>query len=287
MQTYDIDGVQWGFPLQLFSFGPEAGTARLEEFSIDDHNLLHLVPEPQRTMPVYRLDGEIDQESFRKWNDYRQRAAILQVRNDERIAFSAAELQEFGELHKRVTEIFSRRRDLSPIELTINVADLPFKPAGDGHYKVRMVMDGGQLHAVWEGEIIMLDVEPLDTGGFWTPPDPQKVTVLAYGSPVLFDVEPYIDSNSRVMAPLRAVAAALGASVHWDGAGMTATVERQGRKLLFAVGSTEAIADRERKIMDTIPIIRDGRLLVPVRFLGGFLGARVTWDASTRTVALD
>jgi len=102
VQTYDLDSIQWRFPLQLISFGPGAGTARLAEFSIDTHDLIHLVPEPHRTMPVYRLDDEIDQESFRKWNGYRRRAAVLRVRNNERISFSAAEEREFREMTTRI-----------------------------------------------------------------------------------------------------------------------------------------------------------------------------------------
>ncbi len=51
-------------------------------------------------------------------------------------------------------ETLNRQRDISPFELTINVAELPFKVAADGRYKVRMVVESGQLSAVWEGEII-------------------------------------------------------------------------------------------------------------------------------------
>ncbi|MBS3943435.1 MAG: hypothetical protein KGZ32_04190 [Dethiobacter sp.] len=95
-------------------------------------------------MPVYSLDEEIDRESFRKWNDYRLRSAALRGRNNERVSLSAAEEREFGGLNKRVLEIGDSRRDINPIELTINVADLPFKVVGDGHYKVRVVVERGQ-----------------------------------------------------------------------------------------------------------------------------------------------
>ncbi|MBS3982864.1 MAG: hypothetical protein KGZ41_03610 [Dethiobacter sp.] len=183
VHTYDLDGIQWRFPLQLVSFGPGVGTARLVEFSIDAHNLLHLVPEPQRTMPVIRLDEEIDRKDFRKWNDYRQRAAVLRVRDDERTSFSAAEEREFRGLNKRVMEIGDSRRDISPVELTISVADLPFKVAGDGHHKVRVVVERGQLRTVWEGEIIMLDVEPLATNPVWTPADLHIHSSFAEGGP--------------------------------------------------------------------------------------------------------
>lgn len=151
MQTYDLDGVQWRFPLQLVSFGPGAGTARLVEFSIDAHNLLHLVPGPQRTIPVYRLDEEIDEKNFRKWNDYRRRVVMLRVRDDERITFSPAEEREYSELTTRVLEIGDRRRDISSVELTVEVPDLPFQVAGDGHHKVRVVVERTTAYCLGRG----------------------------------------------------------------------------------------------------------------------------------------
>lgn len=112
------------------------------------------------------------------------------------------------------------------------------------------------------------------------------VSVLVFGLPVAFDAGPYIDGNGRVMVPLRAVAEALGARVHWDGAG-TVALERQGRRVVFSVGSAEVAVEGERRTMDTVPALRDGRVLVPVRFAGQYLGMRVSWDPFTRTAFLD
>jgi hypothetical protein len=105
MQTYDLDAIQWNFPLLLAGFGSGPSAARLVEFSINDHSLLPLIPEAQRTMPVLRLDNEIGLESFKKWNNYRRRAAILKVRDDEKIAFSEVEEREFRGMTDRIIEI--------------------------------------------------------------------------------------------------------------------------------------------------------------------------------------
>jgi len=171
VQTYDLDAVQWEFPLTLTSFGPGARMARLVEFSIDGRDLLQLVPEAQRTLIVHRLDNEIGRENFRTWNNYRKRAAILRVRNDEKISFSPTEEREFREGSSRVREIKRQRREITPVSLLVDVASLPFQVAADGHYRVRAVVERGQVSTAWEGEILIVDVEPLATNPVWTPAD--------------------------------------------------------------------------------------------------------------------
>ncbi|MBS3948141.1 MAG: hypothetical protein KGZ57_07585 [Dethiobacter sp.] len=174
LQTYDLDATRWEFPLVLTIFGAGNGTAAIVEFSIDGHNLLQLIPEAQRTLPVHRLDNEIDRESFRKWLAYLRRIAVLRVRNDEQAIFSAAEEKDFRELMERVLRI-SKLRDISPgmgdaSYLVVSVASLPFRVAADGHYKVKFAVEQGRLRAGWVGEILIVDVEPLVTSLVWTPP---------------------------------------------------------------------------------------------------------------------
>jgi hypothetical protein len=174
VQTYDLEATRWEFPLVLTIFGEGNGTATIVEFSIDGHNLLQLIPGAQRTLPVHRLDNEIDRESFRKWLAYLRRMAVLRVRNDEQAIFSAAEEKDFRELMERIQSI-SKLRDISPgmgdaSYLFVSVASLPFRVAADGHYKVRFAVEQGRLRAGWEGEILIVDVEPLVTSLVWTPP---------------------------------------------------------------------------------------------------------------------
>ena len=99
---------------------------------------------------------------------------MLRVRNDERAIFSAAEEKDFRELMERVLSI-SKLRDISPgmgdaSYPVVSVASLPFRVAADVHYKVRFTVEQGQLRAGWEGEILIVDVEPLVTSLVWTPP---------------------------------------------------------------------------------------------------------------------
>ncbi len=171
VQTYDLDALQWEFPLTLVGFGPGARTARLAEFSIDGHDMLRNVSPAQRTMTVHRLDDEIDREAFRNWNNYRQRASVLRVRNDERISLSAAESRDFREGNARMRGVMGRRGEMAPVVLPVNISELPFRVAADGHYRVRAVVERGGTSTTWEGEVLIVDVEPLATNPFWTPAD--------------------------------------------------------------------------------------------------------------------
>ncbi|MBS3937506.1 MAG: hypothetical protein KGZ50_02875 [Peptococcaceae bacterium] len=171
VQTYDLDALQWEFPFTVVGFGPGTRTVRLAEFSIDGHDLLRNIPMAQRTMTVHRLDDEIGRETFRNWNNYRQRASVLRVRNDERISLSTTEARDFREGNARMRGVMRRRGEIAPVVLPINVSELPFRVAADGHYRVRAVVERGGMSTTWEGEVLIVDVEPLATNPVWTPAD--------------------------------------------------------------------------------------------------------------------
>lgn len=115
---------------------------------------------------------------------------------------------------------------------------------------------------------------------------PGSILVLVNARPVTFDVAPYIDANNRVMVPLRAIVEALGARVDYEARTKTITITRAGKKSVFAVGSTTAVFDGTAVTLDTFPVIKDGRAMVPARFTAESVGAEVRWDGGTRTVTI-
>ncbi|MFZ5633011.1 MAG: exo-beta-N-acetylmuramidase NamZ domain-containing protein [Bacillota bacterium] len=118
--------------------------------------------------------------------------------------------------------------------------------------------------------------------------EPQKqVTVIVRGIPLNFDTDPYIDANSRLMVPLRAIAEALGAKAQWDNLNRTATIVGDGRTVVFKIGSTAATVNGQQKRMDTSPVIKNDRTLIPARYVSEYLGFSVAWDQTSRTVTID
>lgn len=111
--------------------------------------------------------------------------------------------------------------------------------------------------------------------------------VVIDGQAVLFpDAQPEIVAG-RVMVPLRAVAAHLGAgNLAWDPATRTVTVTHGGQSIHLRVGRPWATSGRTAIPLETPPLLRSGRVLVPLRFVGEALGARVHWQPAGQTVVI-
>lgn len=78
------------------------------------------------------------------------------------------------------------------------------------------------------------------------------------------------------MVPVRAIAEALGAEVKWDGASRKVTIVRGGRELVLTIDNPKATINGKTFTMDTRPVIRQGRTMVPLRFVGELLGVRLS-----------
>ena len=115
----------------------------------------------------------------------------------------------------------------------------------------------------------------------------KPVSVTINNENVVFkDVAPFIDSNNRTLVPLRFISEELGAQVEWDQVSGTATIMKDNMKVLLTVGQTTMIVDGKTKEMDTKPIMQDGRLFVPVKYIGELLNVEVKWLAKDNTVAI-
>lgn len=111
-------------------------------------------------------------------------------------------------------------------------------------------------------------------------------TVVVGGRPVTYDVPPVIVHN-RVMVPLRFTFQALGAEVGWDPGRQAVTARRGDVTLELTIGQPELRRNGERIALEEAPYLDGGRTLIPLRAVAEGLGARVAWDAATRTVTID
>lgn len=114
----------------------------------------------------------------------------------------------------------------------------------------------------------------------------RSIQVIVDGRQVVFDVAPYIDNSNRVMVPLRAIVESLGAAVDWEARTGTITISKNGEVSVFKIGSNRAVFNGREKIMDTMPVIRSDRTLVPARYVAESIGAGVHWDNATKTVII-
>jgi|GEM_PF-3514107 Copper amine oxidase N-terminal domain. len=109
------------------------------------------------------------------------------------------------------------------------------------------------------------------------------ITVFVGGETLTFDVEPVIQ-DGRTMVPLRKIFEALGAEVSYDDASKTVTAKKGTTTLVLPIGSKTAKLNGVEKSLDVPAKLTDGRTLVPLRFVGEALDAKVDWDGTNRIV---
>ncbi len=93
-------------------------------------------------------------------------------------------------------------------------------------------------------------------------------------------------SNVQIMVPIRFVTEALGAQVDWDRQTRTAHIRRGERDLQLRAGRREHLLNGKTVRSHTPLRIRNGRTMVPLRFVTQSLGGTAHYDPFTRTVAL-
>ena len=94
------------------------------------------------------------------------------------------------------------------------------------------------------------------------------------------DAAPFLE-NDRIYDSVRPIAETFGIYVSWDQAGQTVTLARGPRRVVMAVGSYEesvTTEDGQKTIsMDVAPVLRDGRVYLPVRLWAEHFGLSVEW----------
>ena len=106
------------------------------------------------------------------------------------------------------------------------------------------------------------------------------------GQTVEMDVAPFIDSNNRMLVPIRYAANAMGVSdsnIQWNSYTQTGTISGAMGVVQVTVGSTNLITSNGTITMDTVAVNSNDRIYVPVRYIANALGASVEWDPATRT----
>jgi len=116
------------------------------------------------------------------------------------------------------------------------------------------------------------------------------VLQVSISGPVLnttktLDVAPVI-KNDRTLVPLRFVGEILGAEVIWDDAARTVTYISDQRNITLKIDSKEAKVDGQTIALDVPPTIINSRTMVPLRFVGEWMGAVVRWDGATSTILI-
>ncbi len=114
----------------------------------------------------------------------------------------------------------------------------------------------------------------------------KSLTITVNENIVDFDTLPYIDQNDRTMVPIRFVAEELGAAVGWDGEEKKVSISIDNKSIFLWIDNAKAQVNEKEIELDTEPVIKDVRTMVPLRFVSEILGAQISWDSDTQTIAI-
>ncbi|HAG00600.1 MAG TPA: copper amine oxidase [Paenibacillus lactis] len=115
------------------------------------------------------------------------------------------------------------------------------------------------------------------------------ISVLLDDVPLAFDAAPRIEKGVTYV-PFRAVGEALGIDIKWNSKTQTVQAVKTGNdnttEVQLRVGSTTAVVNKKNVKLPAAPIMREGRVLIPLSSFSSQFGASVRWNQATRTVSL-
>ncbi|MDZ4042371.1 MAG: ABC transporter substrate-binding protein [Eubacteriales bacterium] len=117
------------------------------------------------------------------------------------------------------------------------------------------------------------------------PAQASTVGVRVDGQRLALDVPPVVDGG-RTLVPLRAIFEALGAEVSWDEGTRKATGKKGTTTVELVIGRNTAHVNGKPVNLDVPGQVVKGRTMVPLRFIGESLGAKVDWDEANREVLI-
>ena len=91
-------------------------------------------------------------------------------------------------------------------------------------------------------------------------------------------------TNGRTMVPFRPVFELLDANVTYDAPNRRIHADSPAAQITMTIGDAKAVVNDERVILDSKPVVRNGRTFVPLRFVSEAMGAEVKWDGSERAI---
>ncbi|MGE5397473.1 MAG: copper amine oxidase N-terminal domain-containing protein [Chitinophagales bacterium] len=112
------------------------------------------------------------------------------------------------------------------------------------------------------------------------------IKIVLNGFQLSSDVDP-MTIKGRTVVPARLIAESLGADVQWDSEKKTATIIKNDSKITVEVNETTAEKNGETISLDTPAILKNGKLMLPLRFFAESFGAEVGWDGNAGEVKVN
>ncbi len=115
-----------------------------------------------------------------------------------------------------------------------------------------------------------------------------KSSYIVDNRPQDMDAAPFIE-NSRTYVPVRYLALSLGIQsdrIQWNPAKQLVTLSDGDTTVTLAIGSSVIYVDNKPVLIDTAPLIRQGRTYLPARYVAEAFGYQVDWDGRTQSILI-
>lgn len=99
-----------------------------------------------------------------------------------------------------------------------------------------------------------------------------------------FDSSPYIE-NGRTMVPIRALTYILGGVSSWNNG--VVTLVKEDKKIVLEIGSYTAYFNDNPVKLDVCPVIKNGRTMIPLRFILENFSVDLEWNQDKREVIIN
>ena len=103
------------------------------------------------------------------------------------------------------------------------------------------------------------------------------ITVYINDLPLTFDAEPELISGTTFV-PVRPIFEALNIDFQWSDIRREVTADNGTERIHFKIGSPTAIHNSEITTLPCAPYLKNGRTMIPLRYLSEALGFHVEWD---------
>ena len=95
-----------------------------------------------------------------------------------------------------------------------------------------------------------------------------------------------IIKNGRTLAPIRVIVETMGGNVGWTETDSKVTLSAYDKTLELWIGHKKLYINGLEKEMDIAPEVRNGRTMLPLRFVSENVGCQIAWIGSTRQIII-
>ncbi|TPG68789.1 LysM peptidoglycan-binding domain-containing protein [Brevibacillus laterosporus] len=108
-----------------------------------------------------------------------------------------------------------------------------------------------------------------------------RIFLMVDGKGITTDVTPQI-VNNRMLVPIRAVSEASKAEVTYEASTKQVLITTETEQITYKVNQKTAWGNGKKHTLDAPPIVKEGRVLVPLRSISELLGFQVKYDEKTK-----